>query len=223
MLKKSYDELKKASDYYGVILIVAGLVFTFWGVYFISAMFAILICLSIATVFFLFFMLVIFPTSFNETKMIAVAVFGIGLGLVGAYLSSRMGHTEKGIRFSVALLGSWCFISLGALIIALTGLARVEGGSYYTWAIYIISGLIGFGVSFYFSKGIQLYLTAFLGSYSFVRGISLYAGGFINEFEMMDMDTKDIENLKCYKQWQFWLYIVGMLALFGLGVFWQRR
>ena len=101
-------------------------------------------------------------------------VFGAG----GAHFTAK--HAAK---YGIAFLAGWGALSLAFVVMPLTGLNEKED-NIYKLIIYIIFTLIGFFSAAYFSKSIEVFITAFIGSYSFVRGISLYAGGFINEFRI---------------------------------------
>jgi len=66
--------------------------------------------------------------------------------------------------------------------------------------------------------------TSLIGSYFIIRGISLYAGGFPNENYVIDLIVnKEYDTLKDVLGFIFYIYIVGWIILFIIGIVVQNK
>jgi len=66
--------------------------------------------------------------------------------------------------------------------------------------------------------------TSLIGSYFIIRGISLYAGGFPNENYVIDLIiNKEFDTLKDVLAPIFYVYIVGWIILFVIGIIVQNK
>lgn len=124
----------------------------------------------------------------------------------------------KTIKFGAMLLGAVC----GGLIgITLYNLIFFSTDSFYLLVFTVlILGAAGAFLSFKYYDLIVILSTSMVGAYAFVRGISLFAGHFPNEMELIQKLANGVETPVPY---QFYLYIAGIIALFGLGTFYQLR
>jgi hypothetical protein len=71
-----------------------------------------------------------------------------------------------------------------------------------------------------FFEKILIFGTAFLGAYGLVRGISLFAGHYPNEIEIFQ---KLINGIKPDLDGYFYIYLVGILVVFVIGVVVQTK
>ena len=155
-----------------------GLVLTFYGFKMIEYAVKALLFVTYSAAIFMFFIMLVFGATLTSQKVVISAIVSFVVGAGGAHYTAK--HAAK---YGIALLAGWGALSLAFVIMPLTGLNDKED-NIYKLIIYIIFTLLGFFSAAYFSKSIEVFITAFIGSYSFVRGISLYAGGFINEFRI---------------------------------------
>lgn len=66
--------------------------------------------------------------------------------------------------------------------------------------------------------------TSLIGSYAIIRGISLYAGGFPDESYVIDLiRSEEYDQLKHVLKPVVYVYLVGWLVLFVLGLFVQNK
>ena len=204
--KQVKQTLKSLGKWWGAVMIPSGLVLTLFGFKMIQFTFALLIFLSLAVGTFLLFVLVVFATSLSTPKLIFVALLSVAAGGSGAFYGTK--HMTK---FGIAVLASFGMISLSFLVVPLMGIQGFEHANFVKLFIYVLFGAAGFAGAAYFSDGIQVFVTAFIGAYLAVRGVSLFAGGFINEFDIAKSD--DVELTPA-----FYGYIVGIFVLFFVGV-----
>jgi len=122
----------------------------------------------------------VFGSSLTATKIITGALVSCIIGGAGAWYLTK--YTTK---YGIGLLSAWGMLSLGFILVPLSGL-NAKDHQYYILAIYVGLAVLGFLSAAKFSEHIEVFVTAFIGSYSFVRGISFYAGGFINELEISE-------------------------------------
>lgn len=77
-------------------------------------------------------------------------------------------------------------------------------------------------LSFKYYDHIVIFSTAFIGAYGVCRGISLFAGYFPTETDIYNLITNGTH---IDLSWQFYLYLVGLLAILigGIAFQWIQR
>ena len=135
------------------------------------------------------------------------------LGIAGAYYLTK--HATK---YGIALLAGFGMLSLSFIIVPLLGINGIDHSNEIKLALYTVFASVGFFGAAKFSDGIQVFVTAFIGSYFFVRGISFYAGGFINEFDLTKGEGEEIKIEPI-----FYGYLAGIFVMFIVGVAVQKK
>mmetsp|Transcript_5706 Transcript_5706/g.9056 ORF Transcript_5706/g.9056 Transcript_5706/m.9056 type:complete len:225 (-) Transcript_5706:3-677(-) len=177
--------------------------------------FALLIFMSITVGLFMTLTLVLFASSLTVIKIAILATVSLLCGLGGAYYL-----TKFSTKYGIAILAGFGMMSLALITVPLLGINGVEHSNQIKLGIYIVAAVAGFLVAAKFSDGIQVFVTAFIGSYFFVRGISMFAGGFINEFDLAKVEGGETD-IKIEPI--FYGYLAAIFILFIVGVLVQRK
>ena len=210
IVMKSFSNLGK---WWGAIMIPCGLVLAFYGFKMILFTFALLIFMAVSAVLFLFLTLMLFAATLTVPKIAIFAIISLASGIAASYYG-----TKRATKYGIALLAAAGMMSLSFMIVPLLGMNDLPSANKIKLVIYIIFACLGFFGAAKLSDGIQVFVTAFIGSYMFIRGISMFAGGFINEFDMTNVDggTGKPKDIKIEPI--FYGYLVAIATTFVLGV-----
>lgn len=198
--------LQQYSWLWGIMMIVVGLFFAFFGrKLFLAALF------TGTTIVVAGLILIIFYSTFlsSNTKTWVgwvVLLCSVVAGLICGFLML------KASRLGAAILAGWGGFMVG---IALNQTVLYTTHSKATfWTVNCILAVVGAIAGFLLFNHAIILSTSFGGSYLFIRGISMYAGGFPNEFELAkQIDSGVTPNVGGW----FYLYLGFILAFTVFG------
>jgi hypothetical protein len=92
------------------------------------------------------------------------------------------------------------------------------------WSTIIISIIVCIIGAYFLVEHVIIFATSLIGSYAIIRGISLYAGGFPDESYVIDLiRNEEYDQLQNVLKPIVYVYLVGWLVLFVLGLFVQNK
>jgi hypothetical protein len=207
----------------GIILIVFGIIVTFWGGKFFPYVLATIIS---GITFFVVLLLASFfgmlsSLDNNNGKhtggQIAATVisflFAIALAVFAGWFIKRAR------RIGFTLLGAAAGFFGGFLFYSLVFIQWLEN----TYVLFVICFLCAFAGGFLvyrFDKDIIVFVTAFIGAYALIRGISIFAGHFPNEIALYgQIQSGTFQGLDPV----FYGYLAGIVVLGVVGCIFQVK
>lgn len=207
-----WEYIAQYSDYFGVFMLVAGLLLTFVGRLLVKP--AICFAGFLSTI--LLSCLIFYAVYVEQESDLADfwyflgggAFAGIFVGILLAWLS----------RVGASVLAGWGGLCGGLILYeALLYRAEVE---WLFWVTCVVSALAAATLAFFMLDPAVIVSTVLLGSYSLVRGVASYAGHYYNEVTMAKLAAAgDLDEIDPW----FWAYVGGFFVMVCLGLFIQCR
>lgn len=156
--------IDKIAPFLGIVFIVIGVVFTFFGAQFLFQLFGGMVCLLVFSIVSAVTYNLFMGTDTKNWAIIALLVVSALLGIAAAWFSASFAKD-----WAVALLAAWGGLIVGALVAksftkkeSLVLCAAVIGG--------VVGGYLGKNLN----KLVRCLGTAFLGSAFILRGVMFY-------------------------------------------------
>lgn len=202
----------------GILLILGGLVVTYYGQKFfdwtlaiVSGAIVLLFVLILASNFGTLDALTNKEASVAPTIITFLVAFGLAF-LAGWFLKSML-------RIGGSILGAVGGFFLGFMVY------NIFLGFTESFALLLVCTLgftiAGFVVTYKFFEQVIIYLTSFLGAYALIRGVAVFAGHYPNEI-FIYQQLLSSEGIPTF-EWQVYLYMASFVAVFISGVWVQHK
>ena len=207
-------------DYiFAIVIMALSLFLCILGLKFIKPAVFILTIITIILVFTVFFLQFVLPA--GTKTWVLFLIIGIGI-IIGLFVGIFIIRTEK---YSLPILfGGLSGFFLGNLLFNLFG-NRINAKPLLVNILFCVACMIVLAIlAFIFQKFLKIFTTSFIGSYGFIRGLSFWAGGFPNEFEIIDLMSKDeAEQIKELLTWKVYIYLASIVVILCLSIFIQYK
>lgn len=204
--------LEQYEEYFGIFLLIVGLLLTFVGRRLIKPAICCAGFLSTIALSCLIFYSVYLDDTADTADfwyfLGGGAFVGIFLGLLAAWC----------VKVGAAILAGWGGVC-GALILYEAVLFRAEQ-PWLFWTVICLCAVGSAVAAFFIFDEVMIVTTTLLGAYALVRGTACYAGHYYNEVTMAEMAKdgllEDIDPL-------YWCYVGGFFLMIGIGMFVQCK
>lgn len=207
-----WEYLAKYSDFFGVFLLISGVLLVFLGRKLLRPA---VCCAGFLSTIFLA-CIIFYAVYVDETGDIAQFWYFLGGGaLAGIFVGLLLCWA---VKVGAAVLAGWGGVT-GGLILYETVLFRAEQ-EWLFWVTICACAIACAVVAFFYLDPLMIIATSLLGSYALIRGVACYAGHYYNEVTMAKMAAEglldEIDPL-------FWCYVGGFFVALLLGLWLQCR
>ncbi len=207
--------LEQYEEYFGIFLLVAGLLLTFMGLKLIKPL-----CFSINRNGFISTIalscLIFYSVYLDDTADTADFWYFLGGGaLAGIFVGLLLAWC---VKIGAAILAGWGGVC-GALVLYEAVLFRAEQ-PWLFWTVICVCAVGAAVAAFFIFEEVIIISTTLLGAYALVRGTACYAGHYYNEVTMAEMAKDGL--LEDIDPW-YWAYVGGFFLMIGIGMFVQCK
>merc|ERR1712060_20056 len=207
-----WDYISEYSEYFGVFLLISGMLLTFTGRKLLKPA---ICCAGFLTTIALS-CLIFYSVYLEKESQLADFWYFLGGGaFVGIFIGLLLAYFWK---IGAAVLAGWGGLC-GGLILNETVLFRAEM-EWLFWTSIVLCVLTAAVVSFVIADQVVIVATTLLGSYFLVRGVACYAGHYYNEITMAKMAKEGL--LEDIDPW-YWAYVGGFVVAVAVGMLIQCR
>lgn len=206
--------MKQLAPFTGAILIVVGIIMTFFGSRFMQFMIAFLVCFGVTCALSLVGYNFLNSEKAQMWHLILLLVLALAFGILAGYFAWQFAK-----NWATTILAFWLGIMATLMILKL---AKVSNQN-ITLIAAGVGGVIGAYIGSKYNRGIKQFGTAIIGSFILIRGVSTYIGNFPSEFSE-DEATKKLLNPDNGTVLYYTLgYLVAFIVLALVGAWFQRR
>ena len=207
-----WDYLARYSDFFGVFLLIAGVMLVFLGRKLLRPA---VCCAGFLTTIFVACLIFYSVYLDNDGNVSDFWYFLGGGALAGIFVGLLMCWA---VKVGAAVLAGWGGLT-GGLILYESVLFRAEQ-EWLFWVTVCACTIACAVLAFFYLDQIMIIATALLGSYALIRGVACYAGHYYNEVTMAKMAAEGL--LDEIDPW-FWMYVGGFFVMLAVGLFIQCK
>jgi len=207
-ISEIWEYIQQYDDYFGVFMLVAGLLLTFMGLKLLKPA----ICFAGFLTTILVSCFIFYAVYLEKESQLADFWYFLGGGaFAGIFVGLLVAWAYK---VGAAVLAGWGGVC-GGLVLYEAILFRAEV-EWLFWVTVVVCAIGAAAVTFWFLDEAVIISSVLLGSYSIIRGVACYAGHYYNEVTMAKMAADGL--LDEIDHW-FWAYVGGYFVLVALGMY----